>query len=60
MDKIVLKEKDLKQVLQQNVFNRVCEKVIYEDNGKYKIKNKGDKEYDTIDEAIIAVKNILD
>lgn len=56
---MILKESELRQVIENSVINKVCENVIYEEDGKWKIKNKGDKKYDSIDEAKNAVKEIL-
>lgn len=57
--KVKLSEKELTEMMSRAILKRVAESVIYEENGKYKIK--GHKcQFDTIDEAFKQVKNIID
>lgn len=58
-NKVTLSEKELTEMMGRAILNRVSEQVIYEENGKYKVK--GHKvEFNTIEEAKAHVKSIID
>lgn len=57
--KVKISEKELTEMMSRAILKRVAESVIYEENGKYKIKGH-EYQFNTLDEAFKQVKNIID
>lgn len=58
-NKVQLSEQELTEMMSKAILNKVAERVIYEENGKYKLKGRKNQ-FNTIEEAFNHLKTIID
>lgn len=58
-NKVKLSEKELTEMMSRAILKRVADKVIYEENGVFKIKGH-ECQFNNLDEAFNHVKKIID